>query len=118
HDREIRPRWERKWAWAQANCGRPNPLAYLILTNEGQMAPEQSFRTLTEREWVCLALGYPPGRPHGLSRDEISVGLQAGFPLMLWCRKGERRVISEYVTPLITLEPLLELPTLVAQRRA
>jgi len=118
NDGEIRPRWERKWAWAKANCGRPDPWAYRWLPEEGQLAPEEMFRRLSDDRLVCLALGYPPSRPHGLSRDEISVGLQAGLPIMVWYREGQQGAIEAGLMPLLTHHALLELPQLVAGRRA
>jgi hypothetical protein len=118
NDSEIRPRWERKWTWAAANCRHPDPWAHLWLPEEGQLAPEAMFRRLSGDWPACLALGYPPSRPHGLSRDEISVGLQAGLPIMVWCREGQQSAISAELRELVSRCGLLDLPRLVAERRA
>jgi hypothetical protein len=117
-DSGIRPRWERNWAWAKANCGRPNPWAYRWLPEEGQLEPEAMFQRLAGDGSVCLALGYPPSRPHGLSRDEISAGLLAGLPIMIWCRDGQQDAISAGLMPLVSRYALLSLPQVVAERRA
>ena len=118
YDSEIRPRWERKWAWTADNCERPDPWAYQWLAEEGQLAPEEMFRRLSSDYSVCLALGYPPSRPHGLSRDEISVGLQAGLPIMVWCREGQSTTAFSDLRDLLGRHGLLKLPMLVAEQRA
>ncbi len=117
-DSEILPQWAGKWAWAAANCGGADPLAVSWLFTEGELTARRLYEGLAGDRPVCIALGYPPGRPHGLSRDEISVGLQAGVPIMVWCREGEPNAISAELIRLVSGHGLLELPQLVASRRA
>ncbi|HBW19568.1 MAG: trypsin-like peptidase domain-containing protein [Streptosporangiaceae bacterium] len=116
---EIWPRWERKWKWAAANCGRDYPSAIAWVPEEGKVGAKVLFDGLAGAgQPVCLALGYSPGPPHGLSRDEISVGLQAGLPIMVWCREGEPNAITAELKRLVSGRGLLDLPRLVAERRA
>jgi hypothetical protein len=76
--------WRRKWHWLRKN---PNAATVCWITQPGQISSEHLYNTLlSEHSSVCLALSFPPQVTKEKLADELWVGLQAGTPIVVWCR--------------------------------
>jgi hypothetical protein len=65
---------------------------------------------------VCLVVSFPTGSD--VSSLAITAGLDAGVPVMLWCR--DQRGAAQFdadIPPHIYTRPLAELPTIVLRLR-
>lgn len=119
-DVNIHPQWRLKWNWVTTNGHTADPSGIAWLWERDAMSAEELRSHLTEERErpACLALGYPPVAG-GLGRDEVSIGLSAGLPIMVWCRQEyERAVLEAELTELLSSRGLLELPELVKSRRS
>ncbi len=83
-DQQLRRSCQRKWAWFRQN---PQEVAVTWAARPDEYGFEQLYALLAEHSQVCLAMSYPPGRG-GEPMDELQICLQAGTPIVLWCRAG------------------------------
>ena len=119
-DVNIHPQWRLKWNWVTANGHTADPSGIAWLWERDAMSAEDLRNHLTEEQErpACLALGYVPVAG-GLGRDEISIGLSSGLPIMVWCRQDcDRGMLESELTELLSGRGLLELPQLVKSRRS
>ncbi|WP_433463691.1 effector-associated domain 2-containing protein [Spirillospora sp. CA-128828] len=88
--------WRRKWHWLRDN---PRGAKVCWVTQPGQYGGESLYNMLlSEPSSVCLAMAFPP-RPDGPdSSDELRAALQAGAPIVAWCRRGRDpgRFVQEF----------------------
>jgi hypothetical protein len=76
--------WRRKWAWLRDN---PGTAAVCWVNDPGEIDGEGLYNSLlSERSTVCLALAFAPPAEGRSVADELEVGLQAGAPVLAWCR--------------------------------
>ncbi|MBE1534351.1 VMAP-C domain-containing protein [Actinomadura algeriensis] len=78
------PAWRRMWKWLLDN---PHTAEVCLMTQPGEY-PSESLYTmlLSDPPSVCLGLAFPP-RPDGAGApDELRIALQAGAPVIAWCR--------------------------------
>lgn len=79
--------WRKKWTWLREN---PAAAAPCRVTQPGEVtgqSPEGLYNTLlSQPSLVALALAFPPAPESPPVADELAVGLQAGVPVMAWCR--------------------------------
>ncbi|WP_267898984.1 VMAP-C domain-containing protein [Thermomonospora amylolytica] len=82
--RILHHNWRRKWNWLRDNPARAG---LCRLPRRGNTGHERLYNTLvSENSAVCVALGFPPRTDHD-QPDELWVGLHAGMPIALWCRR-------------------------------
>jgi hypothetical protein len=118
HDRlrrgALHHNWRRKWSWLQDN---PTGASVCWVARPREVDHEWLFAMLAEHSSVCLAMAFAPrGDDHG-PVDELWVGLQAGTPIIVWCRDGRDpgRFTSE-IQELVESD-LMSLPQKVLQLR-
>ncbi|OLT37376.1 hypothetical protein BJF79_29525 [Actinomadura sp. CNU-125] len=78
--------WRRKWTWLREN---PQAADVCWVTHPGEYQGETLYSMLlSELSSVCLALAFPPSVDGTGGPDELRVALQAGTPIIAWCRRG------------------------------
>lgn len=76
--------WRRKWAWLKENPDSPG--AHWIGV-PGSTGGEQLYNTLLlEESSVCLVMAFTPSASWPSVADELWIALQAGIPVIAWCR--------------------------------
>jgi hypothetical protein len=115
----VRPRWQRRCQWLRRNGDQPLAEAVRwkrVVATDNHSALLASL--LDGRETpVCLVLQVPeePGSDPG---EAVAAGLQAGVPVILWCRNHEVSARFDLtMTQLLTGRGVKELPSLVLQLR-
>lgn len=73
----------RKWGWLREN---PAGGTATLVARPGELMAEQLYARLAESSRVCLAMAFPPRSDEAV--DELAVGIEAGLPIVLWCREG------------------------------
>lgn len=83
--RALHHNWRRKWERLRED---PSGATVHWIGEPGEYDGERLFTLLSDRSAAGLAMAFPPraGEPGGI--DELWVGLQAGAPVVLWCRDG------------------------------
>ncbi|MGI5207359.1 effector-associated domain 2-containing protein [Spirillospora sp. CA-108201] len=77
--------WRRKWRWLRDN---PHGAKVCWVTQPGQYGGESLYSMLlSEPSSVCMAMAFPP-REDGPDSAELRAALQAGAPIVTWCRRG------------------------------
>ncbi|MGW3766993.1 VMAP-C domain-containing protein [Actinomadura verrucosospora] len=77
--------WRRKWRWLRDN---PHGAEVCWVTQPGQYGGESLYSMLlSEPSSVCMAMAFPP-RTDGPDSAELRAALQAGAPIVTWCRRG------------------------------
>lgn len=115
----VRPRWERRCQWLRRNGDQPLAEAIRwkrLAATENHSALLASLLDGHETP-VCLVLQVPeePGCDPG---EAVAAGLQAGVPVILWCRNHEVSARFDLtMTHLLTGRGVKELPSLVLQLR-
>ena len=116
----IHPQWQRKWNWVTVNGDQADPFAISWLW-ERDARPAEQLRSDLSNEYgrpACLALGYRPSGGN-LGFDEISIGLSAGMPIVVWCRQEyERDFLEDELNELLASRGLLQLPQHVRDYRS
>jgi vWA-MoxR associated protein C-terminal domain/Effector-associated domain 2/vWA-MoxR associated protein middle region 0 len=118
HDRlrrgALHHNWRRKWNWLQ---GHPAGAGVCWVSQPREADQEWLFAMLSERSSVCLAMAFPPWGDDLGPADELWVGLQAGAPIIVWCRdrRDPVRFISE-IRDLLSSD-LMSLPQKVLNLR-
>ncbi|QFG24988.1 hypothetical protein [Actinomadura sp. WMMB 499] len=80
------PAWRRKWTWLRDN---PHNAEVCLMTQPGKYLGESLYNMLlSDPASVCLALAFPPHGDGASAPDELRVALQAGAPVIAWCRSG------------------------------
>jgi hypothetical protein len=81
----LRHNWRRKWERLRDD---PANATVRWVTEPGEYDDERLFTLLSDHASVGLAMAFPPrgGEPEAV--DELWVGLQAGAPIVTWCRDG------------------------------
>ncbi|MGI8329939.1 effector-associated domain 2-containing protein [Actinomadura scrupuli] len=78
--------WRRKWNWLRDN---PGEATVCWVTQRGQYGGESLYNMLlSEPSSVCVAMSFPPHLERVEPPDELRIGLQAGTPIVAWCREG------------------------------
>ncbi|WP_222869209.1 effector-associated domain 2-containing protein [Actinomadura chibensis] len=78
--------WLRKWHWLRDN---PYSAKVCWVTQPGRYGGESLYSMLlAETPSVCLAMAFPPGPDGGDASAELRAALQAGVPIVAWCRRG------------------------------
>jgi vWA-MoxR associated protein C-terminal domain/Effector-associated domain 2/vWA-MoxR associated protein middle region 0 len=92
--RVLRHHWRSKWLQLRND---PAAATAFRVTQPHQYESEQLYAMLAERTVACLAMAFPPLVGDSDPPDELWVGLQAGTPIVVWCRdtRDPGRVISE-----------------------
>jgi hypothetical protein len=93
-ERMQRKQWHRTWhaRWEALNRQLKNNGAIVPSSGRrGESSAEPALRALAadfenDSEIVCLVLSAPP-QAAAAGRDEVTVGLRAGVPIMVWHRK-------------------------------
>ncbi|WP_141582130.1 hypothetical protein [Actinomadura sp. WMMA1423] len=117
-DRMRRPayhhQWRRKWRWLREN---PHGAKVCWVTQSGQYGGENLYSMLlSEPSSVCMAMAFPP-RTDGPDSAELRAALQAGAPIVTWCRSGRdpERFAQEFQALLD--EGAMDLPDTVLRLR-
>ncbi|WP_026401296.1 effector-associated domain 2-containing protein [Actinomadura rifamycini] len=80
------PAWRRKWKWMREH---PHDAKVCSVTQPGEYRGESLYNMLlANSSFVCLALAFPPRTDGAGAPDELRIGLQAGAPVIAWCRDG------------------------------
>ncbi|MFV2178195.1 hypothetical protein ACFHW2_16105 [Actinomadura sp. LOL_016] len=80
------PAWHRKWSWLRDN---PHAAEVCWVTQPGEYPGESLYNMLLSNpSSVCLALAFPPRADGTGAPDELRIALQAGSPVIAWCRGG------------------------------
>ncbi|MFC4053452.1 hypothetical protein ACFOY4_27515 [Actinomadura syzygii] len=84
--RSYHHHWLRKWHWLRDN---PHSAKVCWVTQPGRYGGESLYSMLlAETPSVCLAMAFPPGPDGGDASAELRAALQAGVPIVAWCRRG------------------------------
>jgi hypothetical protein len=113
--RVMHARWRQKWDWLAGPGQAAGAEAVLWARAAGDKDHEALLAELIgDDSPLCLALSFPPTTHQPATPDELTVGLYAGTPIMLWCRddRGHSRFASE-MAELLAERRLMELPDLV-----
>ncbi|GAA2729392.1 effector-associated domain 2-containing protein [Actinocorallia aurantiaca] len=81
-DQQLRRACQRKWNWFRQNS---EDAVVTWVVRPDQYGLEQLYALLSEHSQTCLAMSHPP-REGPDPVDELHVCLQAGTPIVLWCR--------------------------------
>lgn len=82
---QLHHSWRQKWTWFQEH---PESGIVTWVGRPGEFGPERLYAILAENSKVCLVLAFPPREDGTEPIDEVGVGIQAGTPIVLWCREG------------------------------
>ncbi|WP_158566853.1 MFS transporter [Actinomadura craniellae] len=80
----LHHRWRRKWNWLRDN---PQSARVYRVDEPSEADHERLYTRLSEPYFVCLALAFPPYGKDPAPADEHWVGVQAGVPIIAWCRR-------------------------------
>ncbi|MEW2353171.1 hypothetical protein [Spirillospora sp. NPDC029432] len=88
--RALHHNWRRKWERLRDD---PENAAVHVIRRPGEYGDERLFTLLSDHATAGLALAFPPGAGgpdagEGGPVDELWIGLQAGVPVVVWCRDG------------------------------
>jgi hypothetical protein len=87
--------WRRKWAWLKKNPEAPGSH---WLDVAGRTGGEQLYNALLlEESSVCLVMGFTPSPSWPSVADELWIALQAGVPVIAWCRDAGVRAPEGFV---------------------
>ncbi|REE95483.1 effector-associated domain 2-containing protein [Thermomonospora umbrina] len=116
HTRVLHHNWRRKWRWL---TGRPGDATVHWRGRRGELNGEHLYTSLLiEQSSVCMAMAFPPARTsHDGAVDELWIGVQAGVPVIVWCRepRDPDRFAAEF-EPLLA-RGMLTLPEAVLELR-
>ncbi|MFF5262193.1 hypothetical protein ACFY4C_24925 [Actinomadura viridis] len=100
----LRHNWRRKWERLR---DEPGSATVTWIGEPGRYDGEELYTLLSEPSSVGLALAFPPGEGAPGPVDEVWVGLQAGAPIVAWCRDERDPVrFAEEVRALLGSDPL------------
>ncbi|MFD0901110.1 VMAP-C domain-containing protein [Actinomadura sediminis] len=110
------PAWRRKWSWLRDN---PHGAEVCWVTQPGEYRGESLYNMLlADPSSVCLALAFPPRADGGGAPDELRIALQAGAPIIAWCRNGRSpRKFTEEFRELVSHGALALPDSVLALRR-
>jgi hypothetical protein len=106
--------WRRKWEWLQAN---PAAAAVCWVSHPRQFDQELLYVKLCESSSAVLAMAFPPWGKASCPVDELSVALQAGTPIIAWCRQGRDPARFAAETRALLASDVLFLPRRVLDLR-
>ncbi|MFI0357167.1 hypothetical protein [Actinomadura sp. 9N407] len=81
----LRHNWRRKWERLRDD---PANATVRWVGAPGEYDDERLFTLLSDHASVGLAMAFPPRGGEPETVDELWVGLQAGAPIVAWCRDG------------------------------
>jgi hypothetical protein len=106
--------WRRKWERLRAN---PSRASACWIHRPREFGHESLFARLSEESPAVLALSFPPWAQRPDEVDELWVGLQAGTPIIVWCRRPRDFTrFAEEIGALLGPDPM-ELPGNVLRLR-
>jgi hypothetical protein len=91
HRQTMHHNWRRKWLRFREH---PEAATPWLVERPRQHDGEWLYATLCDHSSACLAMAFPPSRHDAV--DELWIGLQAGIPILLWCRDGGERFLPEF----------------------
>ncbi|RSN58025.1 VMAP-C domain-containing protein [Actinomadura sp. WAC 06369] len=109
------PAWRRMWSWLREN---PHHAEVCLMTQPGEYLSESLYSMLlSDPPTVCLALAFPPRADGAGAADELRIALQAGAPVIAWCRGG--RTPDRYAMEIreLTASGVMALPDSVLKLR-
>jgi hypothetical protein len=83
--RAMHHNWRQKWEWLRAD---PAQVTVHWIDRPREIADEQLYARLKDPSSAVLAMAFPPWRDRPAPVDELWVGLQAGIPIIAWCREA------------------------------
>jgi hypothetical protein len=107
-------RWLSHW---NLLAGDPGAARVHWAHRPGEHAGEQLYAKLSDDVWACLAMAFPPwGGGLDGTLDEFWISVQAGTPIVVWCREGGDRFLPD-LQALLDTEDLQTLPRRVLELR-
>ena len=83
--RALHHNWRRKWDWLREH----SPEAGMhTVAKPGETEHEQLYIKLSDNSVMVLVMAFPPWGGDPQPVDELWVGLQAGTPIIVFCRHG------------------------------
>lgn len=111
--------WKQRWIWKQEHPTEGvEPVRWLTDTTglEGRSLLNQVTTGARNR---CISLGmYFPPAGQGLAGQLLEVGLEGGFPVMMWTRSGAMKPFRDTVHHELSKGRFPELPSLVLRLRS
>jgi vWA-MoxR associated protein C-terminal domain/Effector-associated domain 2/vWA-MoxR associated protein middle region 0 len=118
-DPDLHGPWRSKWRWLTRHGHQADPGAihWVDLPNERSPESLRAHLLLDDRP-VALALAFPPRRSATLLADELTAGLYAGMPVIVWCRDARSPdQFRQEVLRMLSGRGLAELPGTVRRLR-
>jgi hypothetical protein len=116
---DLHAPWRSKWRWLIRHGHQFDPADIQWVDLPGTRPPEalRAMLLLDDRP-VALAMAFAPGESAELSADELTAGLYAGMPVIIWCRDGRPpEQFRREVLKMLSGRGLAELPTMTRRLR-
>ena len=114
---ELHAPWRSKWRWLTRHGHQADPGAIHWLRSRAGHRGGAAFVLLDDRP-AALAMAFAPDNSADLKADELTAGLYAGVPVIVWCRdeRGPEQFRREFAR-MMAGRGLAELPAVVHRLR-
>jgi hypothetical protein len=112
--------WKQRWIWKQRHPADQGvePVRWLTdTTNVEGKSLLNEVTTGARNRCIGLGISFPPARQE-LTGQLLEVGLEAGFPVMMWTRSGAMKPFRDTVHHELGKGRFPELPSLVLRLRS